>query len=231
MMPRPANRHGSAQGFTLVEMLIALLIFSLLAAAGVLLLSFSVRAQRAADSKLNDIAALNRLSSVLSADMAQAVVRGMRDGDGQSAPPFQGTNGRGDDGLMMFVRGGWTNLDQQPRPSLQKVEYRLSDHKLVRASYAQLDGAPPLHLAVLLDGVASVALRFRLEGAWSDRWDGAGRENTGAAAMPQAVELVITRLDHTSFRLLSLLGTGYRPPPSLPASQNPASAQEVANGQ
>ena len=40
-------------GFTLVEMLVSLLIFAMLAAAGVTLLSFSVRAQDVAETRLD----------------------------------------------------------------------------------------------------------------------------------------------------------------------------------
>ena len=62
-------------GFTLIEVMISLMIFGMLAAAGVALLSFSVRAQSATGAKLDDVQALNRLSSALSADLAQAETR------------------------------------------------------------------------------------------------------------------------------------------------------------
>ena len=55
------TRRGEA-GFTLIEVMIALMIFGMIAAAGVALLAFSVRAQGASGAALDDIGAINRLS-------------------------------------------------------------------------------------------------------------------------------------------------------------------------
>ena len=48
--------RGREAGFTLVELLVALVIFAMLSAAGVLLLSSSVRAQGAATEALGEVA-------------------------------------------------------------------------------------------------------------------------------------------------------------------------------
>lgn len=207
------SRNRSAQqGFTLVEMLIALMIFGLLAAAGVAMLSFSVRAQAAATAKLADIAALNRLTSALSADLGQAVARATRDENGRSVPAFVGVGG-GEGTVLQFVRGGWTNLDDAARPGEQKLAYRLVDRRLERVAYPLLDGAAPLTAATMVDDVAAVALRYRIGGAWSDSWIA-----TPQAPLPRAVELSITRTGGTRFRALFLVGTGYRPPPLTTAT-------------
>ena len=87
------------QGFTLIEVMIALLIFGLLAAAGVALLSFAVRAQGVTGAKLDDVAAMTRLSSILTADLAQASTRQTRGGGGRVAARLhrRGGGGRGAD--------------------------------------------------------------------------------------------------------------------------------------
>ena len=61
MTARPARRR--ANGFTLVEVMVALMIFGMIASAGVGLLAFSVRAQGATVERLDDVGALARLSS------------------------------------------------------------------------------------------------------------------------------------------------------------------------
>lgn len=53
-------RRFAEHGFTLVEVMISLLIFGLLAAAGVALLSFSVRAQGLTGARLEAVSARNR---------------------------------------------------------------------------------------------------------------------------------------------------------------------------
>jgi len=200
------RRSGLARdaGFTLVELMVALLIFGLLAGGGVALLSFSVRAQAAGGAKLDDLAALNRTASVLAADCAQAVPRATRDGGGTLLPAFTGESGSGAVPMLRLVRAGWSDLDAAPRPGLQKVEYRVENGALLRLAYPELDGAAPLPAAVLLPHVRAATLRYRYAGAWSDRWDGAG-----GVPLPQAAELVLVRADGTMLRQLFLVGTGY----------------------
>ena len=197
--------RSAEHGFTLVEMMVSLLIFALLAAAGVGLLAFSVRAQQATDGKLAEIAHLNQLGSALSADLAQVRARATRDAAGNILPVFTGANGSGATPMLRLVRAGWTNIDEAARPSEQKVEYRLADGVLQRISYPMLDGAAAGPTAAILKGVSQVNLRYRYAGAWSDHWDG-----TPDRPLPDALEMTITRTDGPVFRELFLVGTGYR---------------------
>jgi general secretion pathway protein J len=196
--------RSAEHGFTLIEVMISLLIFGMLAAAGVALLSFSVRAQGVTGAKLDDVGALNRLSSALSADLAQATIRRTRNEAGDLLPAFVGENGSGSTPMVRFVRGGWSNLDGAPRPGEQKVEYRVDNGALQRVAYPMLDGAAPLAPATLLAHVRQVTLRYRLNGAWSDRWQG-----TPQAPLPQALELRVLRDNGVENRQLFLVGTGY----------------------
>ncbi len=194
-------RDTSEAGFTLIEVMIALMIFGMIAAAGVALLAFSVRAQGASGAALDDIGAINRLSSILTADLAQAVDRPTRDQNGTRLPAF--TGGSGQVPMLRLVRGGWSNIDQSPRATLQKVEYQLTAGGIERIGYPALDGAAPLPAALIVEGVRQAAWRFRYAGAWSGRWEG-----TPVAALPQAAELTLVREDGRSYRMLFLVGTG-----------------------
>lgn len=173
------------QGFTLVELLVSLLIFGMLAAAGVALLSFSVRAQDVAGRRLEEIGDFRRMSALLTSDLAQATPRLWRDENGVAKPAFIGGMGQGAPALV-FVRRGWENVDGSDRSSLQKVEYRLSGDRLERIGYRFVDGAPPMQPVALLEGVRSLTLRYRdTRGEWRDRWD-----PTRPTDMPRAVEMV-----------------------------------------
>ena len=196
----PAGRSAE-QGFTLVEVMVALLIFAMIASAGVAILSFSIRAQAATGARLDDQAAIARTVSALTADLAQAAPRAARDEAGRLRPAFVGEPGE-----MLFTRGGWTNLDATARPNLQKVLWRLSGQTLVRIGYPEVDGAQPLAQTPMLDRVSALVVRYRYAGAWSDRWDGAG-----GIALPQALELRLTRTDGTNWRMMALVGTGFGP--------------------
>ncbi len=196
-------------GFTLIEVMVSLLIFGMIAAAGVAILSFSVKAQSSTGAKLDDISALTRTMSILSADLAQASNRSSRNEAGTSVPAFIGESGSGVAPMLRLVRAGWSNIDGTARSSMQKVAYRVDGGVFQRIAYPMVDGAQPLPPAALLTKVRQVALRYRIAGAWSDRWDGAS-----GRPLPDAMELTVQRDDGTQFRQMFLVGTSYVPAPS-----------------
>lgn len=198
--PDPHLRGGTGeQGFTLVEVMVALLIFAMLAAAAVAILSLSVRAQGVTGQKLDAMAAVSRTTAILSADLAQAVDRPTRDEGGVLTPAMVA----GPD-AMRLVRGGWSNLDNAARPSVQKVAYRLNGNVLERVAWPLLDGAAPMEPAALMEHVRELHLRYRFNGAWLDQWQG-----QPGVALPQAAEVTIVRDDGMIYRQLFLVGTGY----------------------
>lgn len=192
-----------ANGFTLAELLVSLFIFGLLSAAGVALLSFSVRAQDAADARLGDLADFRRAGALLAGDLAQAARRQARDRSGRVRPAFHGSGGDGGGVVLAFVRRGWENLDETPRASLQRVEYELAGDRLERRVYPRLDGAAPLPSTVVVDGVRRIRFRYRgREGAWRERWD-----PTNPVELPRAVELVLDAEGSGTTRQLFQTGT------------------------
>ena len=207
------------RGFTLVEVMVSLLIFGMLAAAGVAILSFSIRAQAVTGARFDDIDALNRAVSLMSGDLGQAVRRASRDESGTPLPEFTGEA----DGQMRFVRAGWSNIDAAPRAGIQKVAYRLNQGAWQRIAYPMVDGAAPLQPTVLLTHVRGIAARYRYRGAWSDRWDG-----TQGAPLPQAVELRVTRDDGTGYRAVMLVGAGYVPTPTATPTPSPSGTPGAA---
>ncbi len=224
---RSMARAGEA-GFTLIEVMVSLMIFGMIAAAGVAILSFSVKAQSSTGAKLDDISALTRTMSILSADLAQASNRGSRDESGTSVPAFIGESGSGVTPMLRLVRAGWSNIDGTARSSMQKVAYRVDGGALQRIAYPMVDGAQPLPPAALLTKVRQVALRYRIAGAWSDRWDGAS-----GRPLPDAMELTVQRDDGTQFRQMFLVGTGYVPAPpegNGPSATPPAGTVPPAQG-
>jgi general secretion pathway protein J len=192
-----------ASGFTLVELLVALTIFALLAAAGVGLLSFSVRAQEVAGQRLQTMAEVRRAGALLTSDLAQATARVSRDEAGAARPALLGGSGQGGALVLALVRRGWQNLDDASRPSLQKVEYRLVGDRLERLAYPRVDGAPPLPAVPVATGVRSLRMRYRDgDGQWRERWD-----PTQPGLLPLAVELVIDTEASGRVRHLFLVGT------------------------
>ncbi|HYJ52423.1 MAG TPA: type II secretion system minor pseudopilin GspJ [Allosphingosinicella sp.] len=184
-------------GFTLVEMLIALAIFGMLTAAGVALLTLTVRTQETSNRLLGEVGELRRLDALLTADLALAAPRLSRDRDGAVRPALIGGAGDGELLLALVRRGG-------DEGAVQRVEYRLREGRLERLAFAQVDGESRALVAPLLDGVGQVALRYRdREGAWTETW-----RATDRSRLPRAIELVSTTNRHGSVRQLFLVAGG-----------------------
>ena len=182
----PSPCRGGSSGFTLVELIIALFIFGVISAASVSLLAFTVDTQEASGEALADMNAIRRMNVSLTTDLGQIAPRAARDQAGSRQLAFRGGDGSGGDILFSFVRRGWSNYDDAPRSSLQKVDYLLSDGELQRRAYPFVDGAEPLPAATLVQGVEGVSIRYRHDGEMRERWD-PERESM----LPDAVELVV----------------------------------------
>lgn len=197
-------RGSAQQGFTLIELLVALTIFAMLAAAGVLLLGNGVSAQAQVKARLDDMAAVQRAAGALAGDLGQAVPRITRTEAGTLAPAFWSHSQGEGQPVLQFVRGGWDNLGDLPRPSLQKVEYWVRQGRLERRTYAQLDGAAGDDPAALLENVESITVRFRdAQGNWRDDWT-----PTQPDLLPRAVELTIARTGEPPVTMAFLVAPG-----------------------
>jgi general secretion pathway protein J len=196
MIDRPSRQSSS--GFTLVELMVALMIFGMLSAAGVALLSFGVRAQESSQEHLDDLSELRRLGATLTADLAQAAPRVPRDDSGAVRRAFEGSGAD-----FALVRRGWENHDGSNRPSLQRVEYRMGSAGLERRAWRNVDAGEALTPVVLAPGARAMRVRYRdFEGGWRDAWD-----PTRPDVLPVALELTLDTAGGRTIRQLFLVGT------------------------
>ena len=190
-------------GFTLVEVTIALLIFGMIAAAAVALFTRSVRAGAATVTRLDRNATETRMLALLSADLAQAVPRTSRDTAGARLPAFSGSNGVGSAPVLAFVRGGVSNPGEAPRGALQRIEWRVTEGRLLRIAYPNVDGATTSLVVPEVESVERVAARYRGRDGWSDQW-----RPERADELPRAVELTLTQANRAPFVMAFLVGAG-----------------------
>ena len=197
------SRATDRAGFTLIEVMIALLIFALLAAAGVLVLSQSIDNRFVVKAATDRTAELQRLRATLRADLGQAAPRRVRAANGQpAASPILAAEAPGDP-LLVLVRAGWSNPDGRQRAALQRVEYRLVEDRLERRVYPYLDGARPGPPQVLYQGVSAPSLAFISAGAETP-----GFIPSPDRPLPDAVRLDLTLEGYGPVRQLFVVGGG-----------------------
>lgn len=207
-------RAPDRAGFTLVEMLVALAIFALLAAAGVGLLRASVDTQSAVEERLSQVKATERLHALLAADLGQAVDRMAREGQA-ARPPLVGSATE-----LRLVRAGWANLDDSPRSTLQRVTWRVTGERLTRTGHSALDGGEAGAEVLLAESLSGARFRYRsADGGWGSAWP-----VTGASGLPRAVELTVERSGEEPLLMVVALPTPplprrapVTPPPAPPA--------------
>jgi len=190
-------------GFTLVEVLISLLIFALIAAAGASVLSLLIDNRFAVKAASDRTAELQRTRALLRADLGQAAARRSRGPTGRPQPqPMMGATAPGDP-VLVLSRAGWSNPGEAARPSLQRVEYRLVEGRLERRVSSHLDGARPGPPQVLYQGVRDLTVTFLRDGTEAPAF-----LTTLERPLPDAVRLKMTLEGYGPVEQLFLVGGG-----------------------
>ena len=151
-------------GFTLVEALVALMLFGLIASAGAAVLSVSVDNQFVVRAATDRTAALQRTRSLLKADLGQATNRRTRDRNGEPHPLALAGGTAPGDPVLVVTRAGWSNAGDAGRSSLQRAEYSVVGDRLERRVSPFLDGSRPGPSQVLLTGVSDLTVTFIQDG-------------------------------------------------------------------
>lgn len=182
----------ACSGFTLLELLIAISVFAVMAAMAYGGLRTVLESKQLLDSRLEALVQLQSAFSLLRRDIEQAVMRAIRDEAGAPLPPFAGNNSNAEDGeLLALTRAGWSNPRGMKRSTLQRVAYRWQEKTLHRVAWDVLDRVEDTGTVdiQLLGGVEAMRLRFLDERReWHTEWP---PEEANNPELPQAVELAV----------------------------------------
>ncbi|MEG3756242.1 type II secretion system minor pseudopilin GspJ [Psychromonas arctica] len=201
---KQGRRIAKSQGFTLVEILVAIAIFAMLSFAAYQILQGVLRSGEISREHDQNLKEIQRGMLLIERDFSQMVARTSR---------IEGTDDEdlqvlyaGDDVLdseyegIEFNRLGWFNpLNLLPRSNVLRVGYRVQDGQLQRLYYLHPDtisGEEP-EQQVILNDIEGLSFRF-----WDDTWVTSW---SSTSALPTGIEITINSKHYGELRRVFVL--------------------------
>jgi general secretion pathway protein J len=197
-------------GFTLIEVLIAITIFAVMSAFAYRALSSILSARDRVAQENQKWRSVSTLFARLEADLANATARSIRNSSNLQEDAFVGklTFGNDNEGQVMFTRMGLPGATGT-LAAPQRLGYRVKQGTIEELVWPVLDQGPRTVPSVypLLGGVSTFTLRY-LDGrnnGWQTSWPPLTSGPAQPQSIPKAVEVALTlESGETITRLLLL---------------------------
>jgi len=187
-MKNYSKMQNKNNGFTLLELMVAMVIFSLMSVMAYSALAAVFKSNEVVSEQELRLKKLQRSMMFIERDFRQLVLRPKSSGYGQ--PPLPALDsGLDSEGVIEFTRAGNSNPMEMSRSSLQRVRYTVEDKKLSRLSWNIVDSidVEPVKM-LLLDNVELLSFRFldgeKNKNSWKENW-------ASLTKNPIAIELTI----------------------------------------
>ncbi len=183
------------QGFTLIEIMVAVSIFAIMSVMAWGALGRSLSDAEMLTDRMDRLQAIQRSVRFITTDLSQAAPRSVRSELGDRQVPAI-LSSLTSEFAIELTHGGWNNPAGLPRGSQQRSAYRLEEDKLVRYHWNVLDRTysnEPV-VTVMLDDVESLFFLFYDEsGTSSETWPPQNTVgSTSARIRPRAIEMVLS---------------------------------------
>lgn len=213
--------YNNKRGFTLLEILIALFIFSIVSMIMVGALHTVFNSQSNTAKHADAITKLQIAFLLMSHDLEQTIDRQVTNAKGIAEGPFIGTHD-----TVTFTHAGFANpLGSQLQSTLQRTAYSLQNESLVRSVWPVLDQTQKTlpSYRTLLHSVTE--LRFEYldsKGKFQNNWP---IENQQQEPIPRAIRVTITLKNWGTLTQLFLMPQ--TPKPQAPAQAPPTGQQNM----
>lgn len=201
------------KGFTLLEILIAMAIFTLIGLASTSVLTSVIDSDKLSTERFDKLEKLQRAMLVIERDILQAQPRAVRLVGEENEQVITGGKNlfESDADGLHFVRGGWHNPQLMlPRSTLQSVVYRLRDNQLQRLYGNYVDnviGWEPKEKTLLGD-VEDFKVEYLVGDLEDPESESEWQETYTAVVLPRAIAIEITTKDFGLIRREFLMGAG-----------------------
>lgn len=166
------------QGFTLLELLIAISIFAIISLSSFSLLDTIISSEEKSTNRLNSTNDIQRAFILIERDFLQIARRSVRLEGEEPLKTFIHTDSNAFESSSQaigFVRSGWTNPGLLlPRSDMQSVAYQVNEETLERVHYNFVDatlGEKP-KIRKLLTGVNDLSFEFYNGKKWNKTYEG-----------------------------------------------------------
>ncbi|MDJ0807234.1 MAG: type II secretion system minor pseudopilin GspJ [Gammaproteobacteria bacterium] len=159
-MPSSRCRPGDEGGFTLLELLVAITVFSILSTITYGGLKTVLDAEQQTRKHLDRLSQVQIGLNLVQRDIEQASARPIRDEFGDTLPAMRSGSLTGM--LLELTHGGYVNPLDRKRSNLQRVAYLLEDNILYRLVWPALDRAQDTspRKSILLEEVDSMEITY-----------------------------------------------------------------------
>jgi len=183
-------------GFTLIEVIIAIAIFAIVATLSYTGLQSVINSKSKTEASLDRLKQLQLSILTMSTDMQQLADRNGKDALGGKLRKLTTHN---DDTIVSFTRGGWRNPAHRARSTLQRVAYYIEENSLYRRYWYHVDRADEEQYVdrELINNIDELSLRFlSAKNEWSEDWptDQALADGINTS-LPRAVEINLKMSD------------------------------------
>ena len=179
------------KAFTLIEIMIALFIFAIMAVMAATGLFAIIKSRDITEKHNARIVQLQTAMVIMQQDFQQLIDRPITDELGQPQPALWVTNNQ-----IIFTRAGYVNpLGVYQRSNLQRVSYFVANNQLIRQTWLTLDraaGDPPSLQRVLINNVDSMQIQIlsRDQQTYS-AWPPPQSAGMIAPLLPKSVEIIL----------------------------------------
>ena len=187
-MGKQLNKQRQS-GFSLVELMVALAVFSIISAASFVGLNSAIRSYSFFVQESSDETRANIFIALITKDFLQIVPRIVRDSNGDYQPAFK----LGGDYLVEFSRGGQPSIGQST--GISRVAYKKEKKQIWRYTWPFLDNIRTTEpsKALVLDNVKSIKIEaidesLRESKSWPKT---ISFDNQEYARTPQAIQVEV----------------------------------------
>ena len=191
------NRQN-IKGFTLLEVLIAIAIFSMISMSSFTIFNTVLKSDESSKIRTDRINELQRGFLLIERDLLQIAKRTIRLNGEEPLDDFLYTDSNSfstSDSTLAFVRHGWTNPGLLlPRSSMQSVAYQLTDETLERLHFNFVDAVQGQEPKVrkLITDVEELNFEFFYDQKWQNK--------IKKKSLPQAIAIELITKDYGLIR-------------------------------